>query len=390
MSAPLTGIRVVSFDHAVSVPYAGRLLADLGADVVKVERPGGGDFARGYDAACGEVSSYFAWINRGKRSVVLDLKSAEGLEAAHKLVDTADVMLANLAPGATARLGLDGDALRGRRPELITCELTGYGEGGPSAGRKAYDALIQSETGLLEITGDGPVTARTGISTADIAAGVQVHAAVLAALFHRERTGEGATLKLTLLEALAEWMHQPMLYTLGTGRTPARSGGHHASIAPYGPFACADGAVHLAVQNQREWLRLCTTVLDDETIAVDERFATIPARLEHREELHSLLHEVFASLTQDRLGALLDEADIAWSVVGRVGELPQHPQLVARERFVPVAVPGGTTVPMAVPPVDSSAWPPPPDAAVPALGANTREVLEELGYSPAEIATLTG
>lgn len=381
-------MRVVTFDHAVSVPYAGRLLADLGADVVKVERPGG-DFARYYDTACGEVSSYFAWINRGKRSVVLDLKSPAGLAAAHRLVDTADVVLANLGPGATARLGLDGDALRSRRPSLVTCELTGYGEGGPSSGRKAYDLLMQSEAGLLELTGDGPVTARAGISVADIAAGVQVHAAVLAALLHRERTGEGATLRISLLEALTEWMHQPMLYALGTAAPPPRTGGRHPSIAPYGPFPCGDGiSVHLAVQNEREWARLCAVVLGHAPLAVDPRFTTVRDRVANRDALHAEIDRSLGAVTAERAGELLDEAGIAWTRVGIVTDLPSHPQLLARGRWHPVPVPGGAPVPMADPPVDSSAWPA-RGGAVPALGAHTREVLGELGYAGAELAELT-
>jgi crotonobetainyl-CoA:carnitine CoA-transferase CaiB-like acyl-CoA transferase len=388
VSAPLSGIRIVTFDHAVSVPYAGRLLADLGADVVKVERPDG-DFARYYDGACGEVSSYFAWINRGKRSVVLDLKTPPGLAAAHRLVDTADVVLANLGPGATARLGLDGDTLRRRRPELVTCELTGYGDGGPASGRKAYDALMQSETGLLELTGDGPVTARVGISVADIAAGVQVHAAVLAALLHRERTGEGATLRISLLEALTEWMHQPMLYALGTGTPPPRTGGHHPSIAPYGPFPCGDGvSVHLAVQNEREWARLCAVVLGDAELAADPRFATVRERVRNRDALHTEIDRRLGAIPAERAGELLDEAGIAWTVVGLVADLPRHPQLLARDRWRPIPVPGGDPVPMTVPPVDSSAWPPPLDHAVPTLGAHTREVLAELGYTGVELDAL--
>ncbi|MGH3994620.1 MAG: CaiB/BaiF CoA transferase family protein, partial [Pseudonocardiaceae bacterium] len=294
----LDGVVVASFEHAVAVPYATRLLADLGARVIKVERRGTGDFARHYDRSCGEVSSYFAWTNGGKESITLDLKHEDGVGVVRRLVERADVVLCNLAPEAARRLGLDASTLRASRPELIVAELSSYGAGGPYGARKAFDALVQSEAGLISVTGDGEVTARAGISVADIAGGVQLHSAVLAGLLHRERTGRGATIRLSLLEALAEWMHQPLFYALGTGAAPPRTGAHHASIAPYGPFVCADGAaVHLAVQNEPQWQWLCSSVLRQPALADDPRFAGNPARVAHRAELHAVLDAAFAGMT---------------------------------------------------------------------------------------------
>ncbi len=382
MSKPLDGVLVVSFEQAVAVPYATRLLADLGARVVKVERPGAGDFARHYDSACGDVSSYFAWTNAGKESITLDLAHARAGEVVARLVAGADVVLCNLSPGAARRRGLDAETLRAGRPDLVVGELSGYGEGGPYGERKAFDALIQSEAGLVELTGDGDVTARAGISVADIAAGVQLQSAVLAALLVRARTGEGATLRLSLFEALAEWMHQPMLYAAGTGRAAPRHGAHHPSIAPYGPFPCGDGAVHLAVQNDPQWRRLCADVLDREALAGDPRFGTVADRVRHRAELHAELD--FGAWTADDLLAALDAADVPAARTRSVTELPDHPQLVARDRRHEVAVPGGS-VTMLQPPVDGWDWSP---GAVPALGEHTDHVLRTLGYSTAEIVEL--
>ncbi|WP_156757782.1 CaiB/BaiF CoA transferase family protein [Actinokineospora pegani] len=383
---PLEGVLVVSLEQAVAVPYASRLLADLGARVIKVERPGGGDFARQYDAAAGEVSSYFAWTNVGKESVVLDLKAPEGARVVAELVERADVVLCNLSPGALRRLGLDADTLRARHPSLVVAELSSYGEGGPYSDRKAFDALIQSEAGLVALTGDGDAVARAGISVADIAGGVQLQAAVLAALVRRGRTGEGATLRLTLMEALAEWMHQPALYAHGTGREPRRHGAHHPTIAPYGPFPCADGAVHLAVQNDGQWRRLCSAVLGRPELADEPGFRTVAERVANRDELHARLGESFGVLSADGLLAALDAADVPAARTRGIGELTSHPQLTARDRWTEVAVPGGTA-PMLRPPVDASTW----DwaaAAVPALGEHTDAVLAWLGYTPDQLADL--
>ncbi|RKT53080.1 CaiB/BaiF CoA transferase family protein [Saccharothrix australiensis] len=380
---PLDGVLVVSLEQAVAVPYATRLLADLGARVVKVERPDGGDFARHYDHACGEVSSYFAWTNVGKESLTLDLKNPAGRPVLDRLVARADVVLCNLSPAAARRAGVDADALRARRPALVVGELSGYGEGGPYTGRKAFDALVQSEAGLVELTGEGDVTARAGISVADIAAGVQLHSAVLAALLHRARTGEGATLRLSLFEALAEWMHQPLLYAAGTGRAAPRTGAHHPSIAPYGPFPCRDGAVHLAVQNDPQWRRLCA-LLGRPALADDPRFGSVASRVAHRAELHAELD--FTAWSAADLLAALDAADVPAARTRGVAELPAHPQLAARDRWARVAVPGGEATVLR-PPVDSSAWGWTP-GAVPSHGADTDHVLVTLGYTPEEIAEL--
>ncbi|SHF44580.1 CaiB/BaiF CoA transferase family protein [Streptoalloteichus hindustanus] len=385
---PLAGIVVVGLEHAVAVPYASRLLADLGARVIKVERRGTGDFARDYDRACGTVSSYFAWTNAGKESIALDVRHPAGRRVLDRLLARADVVLCNYSPAAARRLGVDAGTLRAARPELVVGELSGYGEGGPYDARKAFDALVQSEAGLIELTGAGEVTARTGISVADIAAGVQMHSAVLAALLHRERTGEGATLRLSLLEALAEWMHQPLLYALGTGAPAPRSGAHHASIAPYGPFRCADGGtVHLAVQNEPQWRRLCVDVLGRPELADDPRFRAVTDRVANRPALHAELQPVFDRMTAEALLAALDAADVPASRTRDVLGLAEHPQLAARDRWRRVPVPGAEPVPMLTPPVSAEAWEWDP-AAVPALGEHTDAILTWLGYTAEEIREL--
>lgn len=384
---PLHGTVVVSFEHAVAVPYAARLLADLGARVIKVERRDGGDFARHYDRSCGEVSSYFAWTNGGKESVTIDLKHERGLRVARQLVQRADVVLCNLAPGAARRLGLDADTLRAAHPRLVVAELSSYGTDGPYGQRKAFDALVQSETGLISVTGDGAVTARAGISVADIAGGVQLHAAVLAALLQRERTGQGCTLRLSLFEALAEWMHQPLFYARGTGAPPPRTGPHHASIAPYGPFRCADGAtVHIAVQNEPQWQRLCRQVLGRPELGADPRFANNPERVANRAQLHDELDAAFGRLSAAQLLAALDAADVPAAQARDLAEVDAHPQLAARQRWSELPAPGATVRALR-PPVDSDGWQWHP-AAVPACGEHTDSVLAWLGYQPTEVAEL--
>lgn len=368
---PLDGVVVVSLEQAVAVPYATRLLADLGARVVKVERPGTGDFARHYDSSCGEVSSYFAWTNAGKESVTLDITHPDGREVLDRLVARADVLLCNLSPRVWSRLALE------LPPSLVVGELSGYGWDGPYADRKAFDALVQSEAGLVSLTGEGDVVARAGISVADIAAGVQLQAAVLAALLQRGRTGEGVRLRLSLFEAMAEWMHQPMLYAAGTGAAAPRSGAHHPSIAPYGPVACADGAVHLAVQNDGQWQRLCDLI----GLAPQERFATVASRVEHRAELQKLLEQAFSDLTAAELLGALDGADVPAALTRSITELPTHPQL---DTWFDVRVPGGTAR-MLPPPVAGFEWSP---GAVPALGEHTDDVLTWLGYSREELSSL--
>jgi itaconate CoA-transferase len=338
---PLAGVVVVAVEQAVAVPFATRQLADLGARVIKVERPGTGDFARDYDHTVGGVSAYFAWLNRSKESIEIDLKAPNDLKTLKQLIDRADVFVQNLAPGATERLGLGASTLRQRNSRLIVCDLSGYGAGGPYGAKKAYDLLIQAEVGLLSITGTEETPCKAGISVADISGGMYAFSGILAALYRRQVTGSGATLELSLFDGLAEWMVQPWyLARYGSG-APQRKAARHASIAPYGPFSTADGTIMLAVQNEREWSAFCATVLQAPALAHDDRFASNPARVLARESLEEVIDSVFARLSTEEVQARLDAADVASAVERSPGELREHPQLIARERWREVDSPGG-------------------------------------------------
>lgn len=371
---PLTGLTVVTFEQAVAAPFATRQLADLGARVIKVERAEG-DFARRYDRSVGGESSYFVWLNRGKESVVLDLKSDAGHAAAVALCDRADVVVGNLAPGALDRMGLGADTLRTRNPRLIHASLTGYGRGGPDEQRKAYDLLLQCEAGLLSVTG-GQEPAKVGISVADICAGMYLYSGVLTALLRQARTDEGATIEVSMLEALGEWMTQPMYYALGMGQPP-RSGPRHATIAPYGPFPAADGTVFMAVQSEREWTKLCTELIGDESVADDPRFASNPDRVANRPVVEEAVSAATRGHTVDDLMARLDAIGIANARMRDMAEFADHPQLRARDRWRTVSTPSGDA-PALIPPVTMDGL----DhamGAVPAVGEHTDAVLAELG-----------
>jgi itaconate CoA-transferase len=378
---PLDGITVVSLEQAVAAPFATRQLADLGARVIKVERPGVGDFARGYDETVRGLSSHFVWLNRSKESVALDLKSESGITALKALVARADVFVQNLAPGAAARLGLDAATLRREHPALVHLSISGYGEGGPYTTKKAYDLLVQCEAGLVSITGSPEHPAKVGISVADIAAGMYGYSGVLSALLRRFRTGEGATLEVSMLEALAEWMGFPLNFTTYGGRPPVRSGAAHAAIAPYGPFTCAGGEqVFLGIQNEREWAVFCDAVLGDAALAHDSRFASNSQRVEHRGELDALVHTVFAGLTADEAVTRLEAAGIANARLRDPEGLAAHPQLAARERWRDVDSPVGVLRQLLPPVVPDGLEP--RLAPVPSVGEHTEAVLGELGLSP--------
>lgn len=377
MTLPLTGLTVVAFEQAVAAPFATRQLADLGARVIKVERPGG-DFARGYDTAVSGQSSYFVWLNRGKESVTLDLKSEAGHRAATALAERADVIVQNLAPGALERLGLGAAATRARRPALIHASLSGYGSGGPYERKKAYDLLLQCEAGVLSVTGDAE-PAKVGFSVADICAGMYLHSGILTALLRRHLTGEGSTLEVSMLEALAEWTAQPLNYAVGSGSQPARSGPRHPTIAPYGPFPAADGTVFLGVQNDREWALLCDRLLGDASLATHPDYADNPARVAHRAAVDQLIGAVTATMPANQLTVTLDEIGIASARLRDMFEVAAHPQLTARGRWRDVGIPGGTARAL-VPPVtiDGLEW---PMGDVPAPGEHTDQVLDELGLT---------
>jgi formyl-CoA transferase len=383
---PLQGITVVSLEQAVAAPFATRQLADLGARVIKIERPGAGDFARGYDEAVYGNSSYFVWLNRSKESLTLDLKSEEGRGILGELLGQADVLVQNLGPGAAGRLGLDPATLARTHPRVIPCSVSGWGTDGPWADRKAYDLLVQCETGLLSITGTGGEMAKVGISVADIAAGMYAYSGILTALLRRATTGEVSAVEVSLFEALAEWMGAPAYYTRHGGRQPARAGAQHATIAPYGPYETADGTILLAVQNDREWRSLCDVVLDEPETATDARFATNSARVAHREELNELVRAKLLPLETKRAAELLDAAGVANASINQVEDFLNHPVLEGRDRWRPVQVPGGQIEALR-PPADLAGVEP-VMGPVPALGEHTASILRELGRSEDVISDL--
>jgi itaconate CoA-transferase len=373
--SPLAGLLVVALEQAVAAPFATRQLAELGARVIKIERPGRGDFARDYDAAAGDgMSSWFVWLNRGKQSVVLDLKTAAGRAALDVLLARADVFVCNLAPDAAARLGLTAGGLAARHPRLIACQLTGYGGSGPYAARKAYDLLVQAEAGVLAVTGTPAAPAKAGISVADIAGGMYAYSSILAALLQRAQTGRGGAVELSLFSALTEWMSQPLLATVLTGRPPARTGGRHASIVPYGAYACADGdEIMIAVQNEAEWQRLCRDVLDLPALAADPRYAGNSRRVSRRAEVEERLRAAVGTLTSAELLRRLEQARIAYGSLRPVGQVVRHPQLEGRWTEISA---GERAISVLAPPVQFSGFAP-VLGPVPRLGEHTEAVLAE-------------
>ncbi|MFF4052406.1 CaiB/BaiF CoA transferase family protein [Streptomyces chartreusis] len=385
---PLSGITVVSLEQAVAAPYATRQLADLGARVIKVERPGDGDFARRYDTTVHGQSSYFVWLNRSKESLTLDLKAPRGQEILHRLLDNADVFVQNLAPGAADRLGLGVEALGERWPRLIPCTISGYGTSGPWAGRKSYDLLVQCQTGLVSLTGTAEETARVGISVADIAAGMYAYSGILTALFTRATTGTAHPVEVSLFEALAEWMGQPAYYTEYGGTQPPRLGTQHPTLAPYGAYPAADGKeVLFSIQNEREWAVLCAEFLGRADLTDDPRFATSSARVAHREELNAVVAERCARSDAAEILKDLEASNIACAGVNDVAAFLDHPVLAGRDRWRDVAVPGGATARALLPPADLAGVPARMDP-VPAVGEHTEAILTELGRTGEEIAAL--
>ena len=382
---PLSGCTVVALEQAVAAPFATRQLADLGARVIKVERPGTGDFARGYDTTVKGMCSHFVWLNRSKESLTLDLKQPEARQVLKTLLATSDIFIHNLAPGAVDRLGFDASTLRRECPRLIICHVTGYGTDGPYRDRRAYDLLVQSETGVLSITGTQETPSKVGISIADIAGGMYAYTGLLTALLTREQTGHGLAMEVSLLDALGEWMGYPLYYATYGGTAPPRTGPSHATIAPYGPFAAGDGKiVYLAIQNQREWTRFCSDVLETPGLVDDMHFATNSSRIEHRVELERILVERFASLSSEELIARLDRAQIANSRMNTVDELAEHPQLVDRGRWRTIGSPAGPLRAL-LPPVIMEAVEPVMNP-VPAVGEHTDAILRELGIDEGTIA----
>ncbi|PLC48726.1 CoA transferase [Pollutimonas subterranea] len=384
---PLDGITVVSLEHAIAAPFCTRQLADMGARVIKVERPGVGDFARSYDERVKGLASHFVWTNRSKESLALDLKRPEAADILQALIGQADVLVQNLAPGAAARLGLSYEALREQHPRLIVCDISGYGEGGSYQDKKAYDLLIQSESGFLSVTGTPDSPAKAGCSISDIAAGMYAYSSILSALLLRQRTGQGSRIDVSMLESMVEWMGFPMYYAFDGAAPPPRAGASHATIYPYGPFPVGDGSeVMLGLQNEREWAAFCNTVLMQPDVAADSRFNTNSQRVANKEALRVLIVTTFASLSRAKVIERLEAASIANANVSTMQDVWNHPQLAQRERWRQVDSAVGP-LPALVPPATSSAFQARMDK-IPALGENSATILASLGYSEEQISGL--
>ena len=384
---PLEGITIISLEQAVAAPFATRQLADLGARVIKIERPGVGDFARGYDETVKGLSSHFVWLNRSKESLTLDVKQPEAKDILNRLLERADVFVQNLAPGAAERLGFGAAKLREHHPRLIVCDVTGYGSSGPYRDKKAYDLLLQCETGLVSITGTPDTPSKVGVSIADIACGMYAYTGILTALYVRERTGEGAAFEVSLFEALGEWMGFPAYFTGYGGKQPLRTGASHAAIAPYGSFATGDDeAVFLGIQNEREWARFCATILKRPEVATDPRFDSNSKRVANGEDLRTIIEGVFQGSTADEIVEQLDAAQIANARMNTVQEFVDHPQLTARERWREVSSPVGPLraliPPVTMQGVESFM------GSIPDVGEHTDAILAELGYDEGATAAL--
>ena len=387
MVRPLDGITVVTLEHAIAAPFCTRQLADLGARVIKVERPGGGDFARDYDERVRGMASHFVWCNRSKESITLDVKHRDAQKVLAQLLEGADVLVQNLAPGAASRLGLSFEALHAKHPRLIVCDISGYGADGPYREKKAYDLLIQSEAGFLSVTGTPDEPAKAGCSIADIAAGMYAYSSILSALLQRAKTGKGQSIDISMLESMVEWMNYPMYYAFDGAAPPSRAGAAHATISPYGPFPAGDGkTVMLGLQNDREWGAFCKQVLQRPGLITDERFSSNSRRTANRDALRALIVEAFSKLTADQVIQRLDEAQIANAHVNDMHDVWRHPQLEARGRWTKVATPAGP-IPALLPPGKTQAF----DAymgAVPGLGEHTDAILGGLGWSAEAIGEL--
>jgi len=387
VTRPLDGITVVALEQAVAAPFATRQLADLGARVIKIERPGVGDFARDYDQTVKGQSAYFVWLNRSKESLTLDVKHARAAEILKRLIGNADVFIQNLAPGAAGRLGLDAVTLLAKHPRLIVCDVSGYGDSGPYAHKKAYDLLVQSEAGVLSVTGTPETQTKVGISIVDISAGMYAYSGILTALYQREKTGKGTRVDVTMFESLAEWMSHPLNYTHFGGKPPQRSGPDHATIVPYGRFKCGDGAyVMLGIQNEREWAKFCAGVLGMPGLATDDKYNNNTKRTSRRAEVVALIETVFARMKAEEVVARLDAADIANARINTPQEVWDHPQLKARDRWREVGSPAGP-LPVLLPPVTMPEFEARLDP-IPAIGEHTDRILADIGYSAADIAEL--